>query len=148
MAREILATPSVQRALEALRRLRGLDAGALDEFLAVPLSGYMSPDPGDRDRSLKAVGLGLKYLAPPRPSAADAKATTDDILNEMSPDELERFATRRVWPARFRNRLGAPRRTVPRPGDNGAPFSLSPLHGCAVLAVASSTAAAGAMCWR
>jgi hypothetical protein len=66
-----------------------------------------SPDPGDRDRSLKSVGLGLKYLAPLRPSAADAKATTDDILNEMSPDELERFATRRVWPERFRNRLRA-----------------------------------------
>jgi hypothetical protein len=43
MAREILASPSVQRALEALRWLRGLDAGALDEFLAVPLSGCSAP---------------------------------------------------------------------------------------------------------
>jgi hypothetical protein len=83
----------------------------LDEIHALHLSRHSSADGGDRDRSLRALGLAHKYLVP-KP-AADAKPILDEVLGEMTTAELQQFATSGRWPARFAPRLRALGWTVP-----------------------------------
>jgi hypothetical protein len=105
VAREILSDPKVQYVLQALLEARGLGLARLDQLLAVHVARFDSPDGGDRDRSLRGIGMFYKYGVPRPP--ASAATEPDDIINQMSQAELERFVNQKVWPARFRSRLCA-----------------------------------------
>ena len=105
MAQQIMRDPAVQHAYQALLEARGLSGAKLDSIHALHLSRHSSPDSGDRDRSLRALNLAHKYLVP-RPSAG-TKPVPEQLLDEMSPAELEQFAVHRKWPARFAPRLRA-----------------------------------------
>jgi hypothetical protein len=121
VAKEILATPNVQHAYQALLEAQGLGLGRLREIHALHLARHTSPDGGDRDRSLRALNLAYKHVVPKPP--VGAKPVLDEVLDEMTPAELERFATSREWPARFAPRLRACGWTTPpaaaRPNAEG-----------------------------
>jgi Terminase small subunit len=72
---EILASPTVQHAFQALREARGLSAEKLDQIHAAHLARHSSPDGGDRDRSLRALALAHKYLVP-RPAPGSKPPST------------------------------------------------------------------------
>jgi hypothetical protein len=111
VAKEILATPNVQHAYQALLEATGLGLGRLHQIHALHLSRHTSPDGGDRDRSLRALNLAYKHVVPKPPIGA--KPVFDEILDEMTSAELLRFAEHREWPARFAPRLRAHGWTVP-----------------------------------
>src|SRR5262245_339244 len=95
--------PRSKHAFQALREARGLSAEKLYQIHAAHLARHSSPDGGDRDRSLRALNLAYKHVVPKPP--VGAKPVLDEVLDEMTPAELERFATSREWPARFAPRL-------------------------------------------
>src|SRR5262245_46282363 len=105
MAQQIMRDPAVQHAYQALLEARGLSGAKLDSIHALHLSRHSSPDGGDRDRSLRALALARKYVVPRPP--VGAKSIADQLLDEMTSAELDRFATHREWPARFAPRLRA-----------------------------------------
>src|SRR5262249_11310729 len=108
VGREILAAPAVQHAYQALMEASGLSTAKLTQVHALHLSRHSSPDGGDRDRSLRATALAYKYLRPP-PAPAGTKPLPEQLLDEMTPEELRRFAASGLWPVRFAARLGDPR---------------------------------------
>jgi hypothetical protein len=108
VGREILAAPAVQHAYQALMEASGLSTAKLTQVHALHLSRHSSPDGGDRDRSLRATALAYKYLRPP-PAPAGTKPFLDQLLDEMTPDELRHLAASGLWPVRFAARLGDPR---------------------------------------
>jgi hypothetical protein len=93
VGREILASPVVQHAYQALLEARGLSGAKLNEIHALHLSRHTSPDGGDRDRV-------------PQP-APGSKPAADQLLDEMSPAELRHFAATGRFPGRFASRLTA-----------------------------------------
>jgi hypothetical protein len=110
VAQEILEHPLVQHAPRALLHAEGLSAAGLRQIHAIHLARHSSPDGGDRDRSLRATALAYKYLRPP-PAPAGTKPLLEQLLDEMTPEELRRFAASGRWPVRFAARLGDPRST-------------------------------------
>jgi hypothetical protein len=105
VAQEILEHPLVQHAQRALLHAEGLSGAGLRQIHAIHLARHSSPDGGDRDRSLRATALAYKYLRPP-PVPAGTKPLLDQLLDEMTPEELRRFAASGRWPVRFAARLG------------------------------------------
>jgi hypothetical protein len=97
VGREILASPAVQHAYQALLEARGLSGAKLDQIHAVHLARHSSPDTGDRDRSLRAVGMARKYLVPQ--PAAGTRALPDALIDKMSEPELRCFIASGTWPA-------------------------------------------------
>jgi hypothetical protein len=108
VAQEILEHPLVQHAQRALLHAEGLSGAGLRQIHAIHLARHSSPDGGDRDRSLRATALAYKYLRPP-PAPAGTKPLLEQLLDEMTPEELRRFAASGRWPVRFAARLGDPR---------------------------------------
>jgi hypothetical protein len=104
MAQQIMRDPAVQHAYQALLEARGLSGAKLDSIHALFLSRHSAVDGSDRDRSLRALALARKYLMP-RP--VGAKPVLDEVLDEMTADELRTFAESGRWPARFAPRLRA-----------------------------------------
>jgi hypothetical protein len=105
VAQEILEHPLVQHAQKALLDAEGLSAAGLRQIHAIHLARHSSPDGGDRDRSLRATALAYKYLRPP-PAPAGTKPLAEQLLDEMTPEELRRLAASGLWPVRFAARLG------------------------------------------
>ena len=103
IARELMSNPRVQQAFQSIVEARGLGMAKLDQILALHASRHSSRNGGDRDRSLRAAIATYKYIIP-RPSA-DARSVPDAIIDEMTPDELLRFAERQEWPAWAADRL-------------------------------------------
>jgi hypothetical protein len=122
VAQEILEHPLVQHAQRALLHAEGLSAAGLRQIHAIHLARHSSPDGGDRDRSLRATALAYKYLRPP-PAPAGTKPLLDQLLDEMTPEELRRFADSGLWPVRFASRLGQAPAADDRSGSGtgGAP---------------------------
>jgi hypothetical protein len=81
----------VQHAQKALLDAEGLSAAGLRQIHAIHLARHSSPDGGDRDRSLRATALAYKYLRPP-PAPAGTKPLPEQLLDEMTVEELRRFA--------------------------------------------------------
>jgi hypothetical protein len=105
VGREILAAPAVQHAYQALMEASGLSTAKLTQVHALHLSRHSSPDGGDRDRSLRATALAYRYLRPP-PAATGTKPLAEQLLDEMTPEELRSLAASGRWPVRFAARLG------------------------------------------
>jgi hypothetical protein len=105
VAQEILEHPLVQHAQRALLHAEGLSAAGLRQIHAIHLARHSSPDGGDRDRSLRATALAYKYLRPP-PAPAGTKPLPEQLLDEMTVEELRHFAASGLWPVRFAALLG------------------------------------------
>jgi hypothetical protein len=118
IGQQIMRDPVVQHAYQALLEARGLSGAKLDSIHALFLSRHSAVDGADRDRALRALGLARKYVVPRPP--VGAKSVPDAIIDEMSREEQERFATHRVWPDRFSHRLRAAG-YEPRPRDTNTP---------------------------
>jgi hypothetical protein len=108
VAQEILEHPLVQHAQRALLHAEGLSGAGLRQIHAIHLARHSSPDGGDRDRSLRATALAYKYLRPP-PAPAGTKPLPEQLLDEMTVEELRHFAASGRWPVRFASRLSDPR---------------------------------------
>jgi hypothetical protein len=104
VAQEILENPLVKHAQKALLDAEGLSAAGLRQIHAIHLARHSSPDGGDRDRSLRATALAYKYLRPP-PAPPASKPLVEQLLDEMTPEELRCFADSGRWPVRFASRL-------------------------------------------
>jgi hypothetical protein len=73
---EILASPTVQHAFQALREARGLSAEKLDQIHAAHLARHSSPDGGDRDRSLRALAWRTSTSSRGLPPARSPPSTS------------------------------------------------------------------------
>jgi hypothetical protein len=127
IAQQIMRDPAVQHAYQALLEARGLSGAKLDSIHALHLSRHSSPDGRDRDRSLRALAMARKYVVPRPP--ADAKPVPEQLLDEMTPTELEQFAVHRKWPERFRSRLRALGCTADDGSTVDAPAAATPSRG-------------------
>jgi hypothetical protein len=121
VAQEILEHPLVQHAQKALLHAEGLSWAGLRQIHAIHLARHSSPDGGDR--SLRATALAYKYLRPP-PVPAGTKPLLDQLLDEMTPEELRRFAASGLWPVRFAARLGHPGSADCTSSESSGPFGL------------------------
>jgi hypothetical protein len=90
VGKELLEDPKVSYCAQALLEAEGVSPAKLRAIHAHHLAGFDSPEPGDRDRSLRATALAYKYLRPP-PAPAGTKPLLEQLLDEMTPEELRRF---------------------------------------------------------
>jgi hypothetical protein len=106
VGKELLEDPKVSYCAQALLEAEGVCPAKLRAIHAHHLAGFDSPEPGDRDRSLRATALAYKYIRPPHTARAGmGGSATGDIFDGWTSAELAAFAERKVVPRRFASRF-------------------------------------------
>jgi hypothetical protein len=134
LGRTLLKDPRVEFCVQAILEAEGVGSGAkLRAVIGQHMARFDSPDGGDRDRSLRAASLVYKLAHRAAPPAVNASGTgprgsVDQLLDQMTQEELRRLADHGIWPRRLAHFLRAtttdpPLLDPPPEPESGSPAS-------------------------